>query len=117
MKIARDLSLSRGLVGLACALAFLLCCAWGATGHKVVAQIASGHLTPKAKVEVDRLLAGSTLAEFRVWSDQIKSDPAWKWTKPWHFGDMPQGAIECKMCRHRTWSATDAPFLPGDFVR
>src|SRR3954469_4528958 len=87
----------RAVLGLACAAVFLLCCGWGATGHKVVAQIAYDHLTPKAKAEVDTLLAGSTLAEFSVWPDQIKNDPAWKWTKPWHFADMPEGATELKM--------------------
>lgn len=81
------------------AAAFLFCGAWGATGHKVVAQIAYDHLTPKAKAEVDKLMAGSTLAEFSVWPDQIKKDPAWRWTAPWHFADMPEGATQFKMDR------------------
>jgi hypothetical protein len=56
-------------------LLFLLCAAWCATGHKVVSQIAYGRLKPAAKGQVDQLLAGSTLADFSVWPDQIKSDP------------------------------------------
>ena len=103
MTTPRDSFLCRGLVGLACALAFLLCCAWGATGHKVVAQIAYDHLTLMARSEVDKLLARSTLAEFGVWADQIKSDPAWKWTKPWHFADMPEGALNSR------WTGTARP--------
>src|SRR4051812_18601685 len=93
-RIAGGRCLALALVGL-----FLLCCGWGATGHKVVAQIAYDHLTPKARADVDTLLAGGTLADFSVWPDQIKSDPAWKWTKPWHFADMPEGATEFKMDR------------------
>lgn len=89
----------RILSTLAFATLFLLCAAWGATGHKVVAQIAYNHLTPKAKTEVDKLLAGSSLAEFSVWADQIKSDPAWAWSKPWHFADMPADAKDFKMDR------------------
>jgi S1/P1 Nuclease len=81
----------------ACLAVFVFCCAWGATGHKVVAQIAYDHLTPKAKAEVDKLLAGSTLAEFSIWPDLIKNDPAWKWTKPWHYADMEEGETEFKM--------------------
>jgi hypothetical protein len=82
-----------------CCLTFLLCCAWGATGHKVIAQIAYDHLTPKAKAEVDTLLAGSTLPEFSVWPDLIKDEPNWRWTRPWHFADMPEGAGSFKMDR------------------
>jgi hypothetical protein len=89
----------RCLARLALALVFVLCGAWGATGHKVVAQIAYDRLTPKARAEVDQLLAGSTLAEFSVWPDQIKGDPTWKWTKPWHFADMPEGATEFRLDR------------------
>src|SRR5262245_10475668 len=89
----------RGLARLVCCLTFLLCCACGATGHKVIAQIAYDHLTPKAKAEVDQLLAGSTLPEFSVWPDLIKDDPNWKWTKSWHFADMPEGASSFKMDR------------------
>src|SRR5262245_51379902 len=89
---------ARALAG-ACAMGFLLCGGWGPTGHKVVAQIAYDHLTPKTKAEVDKLLAGSTLPEASVWADQIKDEPAWKWTRPWHFADMPEGAAEFKMER------------------
>lgn len=78
--------LSRRLVSsLAILLVVALCGGWGSTGHKVVAQIAYDRLTPTAKAEVDKLLGDSTLAEFSVWPDQIKSDKAWAWTKPWHF--------------------------------
>src|ERR1043165_8231064 len=90
---------ARTALGFTALLVFLFCCAWGATGHKVVAQIAYDHLTPKAKAGVDTLLAGSTLAEFSVWPDQIKNDPAWAWTKPWHYVNTPEGATGFKMER------------------
>jgi hypothetical protein len=80
-------------------LIFLLCAAWGATGHKVVSQIAYDHLTPAARGQVDQLLAGATLPDFSVWPDQIKKDPTWAWTRPWHFADMPEGASEFKLNR------------------
>jgi hypothetical protein len=87
-------------LSLALAAATLFCCGgWGATGHKVIAQIAYNHLTPSTRGAVDTLLAGSTLAEFSVWPDQIENDPVWKWTRPWHYADMPEGAKEFKMDR------------------
>lgn len=87
----------RTIATLAFATVFLFCAAWGATGHKIVAQIAYDHLTPKARAEVDKLLAGSSLAEFSVWADQIKSDPKWAWSKPWHFADMEPDAKSFSM--------------------
>lgn len=89
----------RCVIGLACVLVLAVCGGWGAAGHKIIAQIAYDRLTPKARAEVDVLLAGSTLAEFSVWADQIKREPAWAWTKPWHFADMPPGETEFKMDR------------------
>ena len=64
--------------------------AWGNEGHQVVALIAEKHLTPKAKQEVESLLAqesGSTLASIASWADDIKS-PA---TGAWHYVNLPQG--------------------------
>ena len=68
---------TRACLPAAFAAVFLLCCSWGVTGHKVVAQIAYDNLTPRAKAEVDKLLTGSNLPEFSVWADQIKNDPHW----------------------------------------
>lgn len=81
--------LSRAFAKLSLA-SFLLCGGWGATGHKVVARIAYDHLTPATKSHIDDLLGNSTLPEFSVWPDQIKRDPAWRWTRPWHFADMAE---------------------------
>jgi hypothetical protein len=58
--------------------------AWGTEGHQIVALIAQSQLTPKAKAEVDRLLAlepGETLASISTWADEHKSPT----TGPWHY--------------------------------
>lgn len=80
-------------------VACLMSCGWGATGHKITAQVAYQHLTPKAKAEVDKLLEGSTLSEYSVWPDLIKGDPAWRWTAPWHYVNIPEGASGFDMVR------------------
>jgi hypothetical protein len=35
--------------------------AWGPDGHRIVARIALAHLTPQARQQVDRILAGDAL--------------------------------------------------------
>lgn len=64
--------------------------AWGGEGHQVIALIAQSQLTPKAKVEADRLLAiepGETLASISTWADEHRN-PA---TAPWHYINFPRG--------------------------
>ena len=63
--------------------------AWGAEGHQVIALIAQSQLAPKAKAEVDRLLAlepGETLASVSTWADEHRN-PA---TGPWHYVNFPR---------------------------
>ena len=64
--------------------------AWGALGHRMVAELAERHLDPKAKAEVARLLAGEpdpTLAGVANWADDLRNtDPdRFKATSRWHY--------------------------------
>jgi len=64
--------------------------AWGSEGHQVVALIALAQLTPKAKAEVDRLLAqepGETLASVSTWADEHRNPT----TATWHYVNLPRG--------------------------
>jgi len=64
--------------------------AWGSEGHQVVALIAQSQLTPKAKAEIDRLLAwepGATLASVSTWADEHRNPS----TAPWHYINFPRG--------------------------
>lgn len=75
--------------------------AWGSTGHQVVALLAQAQLTPKARAEVDRLLApepGQTLSSVSTWADERKSSS----TAPWHYVNMPRNT-----CRYE--SERDCP--------
>ena len=63
--------------------------AWGTNGHQVIALIAEGKLSPKAKAEVDRLLAqepGQSLASVSTWADEHRN-PA---TAAWHYVNFPR---------------------------
>lgn len=61
--------------------------AWGITGHRVVAEIAENHLTPRAKRKIKKLIGKQKLAYWANWPDAIKSDTTntWKHTETWHY--------------------------------
>ena len=90
---------SRALVALLAALAATLpspALAWGKTGHRVVAQIADGRLTPRTRQAVKAILGVETLAEAANWPDTMKSNPSPFWQRqasPWHYVTVPAGKI------------------------
>lgn len=59
--------------------------AWGILGHRIVGEIASSHLTPKARKEIQRILGTESVAMASNWADFIKSDAAYKYLNPWHY--------------------------------
>lgn len=64
---------------------------WGVTGHRVVAEIAQRHLTPRAARALQQLIGPQRLAFWANWPDFIKSDTTGRW-KPmsrWHYVDLP----------------------------
>jgi hypothetical protein len=65
--------------------------AWGQLGHRVVAQIADSYLTPKARLELQKILGNESLAMAANWGDFIKSDPNYKYLYNWHFVDLKAG--------------------------
>jgi hypothetical protein len=65
--------------------------AWGQLGHRIVAQIADSYLTPKARLELQKILGNESLAMAANWGDFIKSDPNYKYLYNWHFVDLKAG--------------------------
>jgi hypothetical protein len=64
--------------------------AWGKEGHEVIARIAADHLTPRARLEVQRLLSlepGATLPSIANWADLHKNST----TAKWHYVNFPRG--------------------------
>ena len=47
---------------------------WGVLGHRIVGQIAGSYLTPKARIEVQKILGNESIAMVSNWADFIKSD-------------------------------------------
>jgi nuclease S1 len=49
--------------------------AWGAAGHRLIAELAQTQLTPPAAAEVDRLLSqepGAPLVSVSTWADEVR---------------------------------------------
>jgi hypothetical protein len=64
---------------------------WGVTGHRAIGKIAEGHLTSPAKAAVHELIGDTTLAEISTWPDEVRSQPAYRNTAPWHYINLPLG--------------------------
>lgn len=69
----------------------ILLLSWGVTGHRVVGKIAENHLTANAKAAVHELLGGETLADVSTWADEVRNEPEYKSTAPWHYINLPLG--------------------------
>lgn len=89
------------LLALAGALSAQQAKAWGAEGHRIVADAAYEQLSHDARTEADRLLAlepGATLPSISTWADEVRSPT----TAAWHYANFPRDA-DCrydpdKMC-------------------
>jgi hypothetical protein len=69
--------------------------AWGPIGHRVAGDLAEQKLCPAARTKVKSLGGGESLAELGAWADQIRDEPKWKSSRPWHYmniADPPAGA-------------------------
>ncbi|MGV8960977.1 MAG: S1/P1 nuclease [Stenotrophomonas sp.] len=104
MKMLRSLLASASLALVFAALptdAF----AWGAQGHRLVARIAETGLSPKAKAEVDRLLAGEpdpTLHAIAPWADALRANDAdlGKRSAGWHYINMGEDGCHYVPAKH-----------------
>jgi hypothetical protein len=72
--------------------------AWGPTGHRIVAEIASRHLTPQARKAIMAILGPQSMAMVANWPDFIKSDTTHKYdhTSPWHYLDFPANSTHAQ---------------------
>jgi len=59
--------------------------AWGANGHRIVAQVGEDYLSPQARSEVRAIAGRQSLALLSTWPDFIRSFSEWDCVKPWHF--------------------------------
>lgn len=68
--------------------------AYGPTGHRVIAELASRHLTPEAAAAVKELLGDDFMAEAANWPDEMRSSPDEFWRRTansFHYINLPDG--------------------------
>jgi len=95
------------LAPLACLLAALAVVqveGWGPQGHRVVAIVATNHLTPAARQNVQQLLGDESLADVAVWADEYLQGN--NQTSYWHYVNIPADAARYDRDR-------DCPRQPG----
>jgi len=78
--------------------------AWGGQGHRLVALLATNHLTPVARQNVTWLLAPETLGDIASWADEVQGGI--NQTALWHYVNIPPDAKSYDRDR-------DCPRQPG----
>lgn len=71
--------------------------AWSAFGHRLVALLAYDQLSPPAKAQVDALLAlepGADIGTIAPWPDEIRSNPGYENTGPFHYVNFRDGSCQ-----------------------
>lgn len=61
---------------------------WGATGHRVVGEVAAENISKKTAKAINRLLDGASLAYISNYADDIKSDDRYRSYSPWHYANL-----------------------------
>jgi S1/P1 Nuclease len=64
---------------------------WGATGHRVIGEVAYRNMSRRAKKRVRKILGNESIAISSNWADFIKSDTAMNYLGPWHYVNIKSG--------------------------
>jgi hypothetical protein len=87
--VTRARSLRLVVLGTLAASAAGQALAWGPVGHRIAGDLAEQKLCPAARTKVKSLGGGESLAELGNWADEIRDEPQWKSSRPWHYMDLP----------------------------
>jgi hypothetical protein len=74
--------------GIACSIALI---SWGYVGHQVVAEVAEQHTDIRVLPIIEKLLNGKKMGDVASWADEVRNQPDYKHTSPWHFLNVPIG--------------------------
>ena len=94
-------------------LCFLSAFAWGAKGHRIVAQVAYDNLSNKTRKQVDAVLGKHGIIYLASWADEIKSDTIYPQSYDWHFQDLDGGLTDDQVVA----MLTDYPQEGGNMFR
>ncbi|GAC1371180.1 MAG: S1/P1 nuclease [Hymenobacter sp.] len=88
--------------------------AWGVVGHRAVARIAENHLSTPARREVARLLGHETLPLVSTWPDELRADPQFSSTAPWHYVNVATGLDFAAFASQLKATVVPAPAGPAN---
>lgn len=75
--------------------------AWGPTGHRAMAQVASRQLSDETRRDVLALLGGASLAEASTWMDDVRDNPRYDRLEPLHYVNLDPRAGRFRSCPQR----------------
>lgn len=87
--------------------------AWGPKGHRIVAQVAYDHLTPKVRKHMDAVLGTCGMVYLSTWPDEIKSDTIYSTSFTCHYQDLNGGLTDEQVVA----TLTNYPTEGGDLWR
>jgi hypothetical protein len=64
---------------------------WGATGHRIIGEMAETQLSDIAKTRIHAILGNASLAMASTWGDEVRSDRAYDYTSTWHYTNIDSG--------------------------
>ncbi len=84
--------------------------AWGMIGHRIVGEIAARHLSPKAKIAINKILGNESVAMASNWADFVKSDSSFNYLNSWHYIDFDDSTLTASSLANKLKNdtATDA---------
>ena len=71
--------------------------AWGAKGHRIIAQVAYDNLSNKTRKKVDAMLGKHGMIYLAAWADEIKSDTIYPQSHDWHYQDLDAGLSDAQI--------------------
>jgi len=77
--------------------------AWGAMGHRIVAEVAYHYLSSQDRQSIDQVLGTHGIVYWATWPDEIKSDKnIYSTAYDWHFQDLPAdlSSSQLQVLRH-----------------
>ena len=81
---------------------------WGANGHRIVGEIAEHYLSDEAQAGIQALVGDTSLAHLATWPDEIRSNPAWDCSAPWHYITIDDGLNYATARKNRSGDVVEA---------
>lgn len=82
--------------------------AWGQKAQRLTVFLSEKHLTDEARRQTKLLLNGQSLSSLASWADEVKKNPQWIKTGPWHYYDLATSAEEVHQVKDAPKDAVDA---------